>query len=263
MNNLILSYSSHNLDSIIEKIKNNDPALFMFFYGADNNYKDFEKKLNALSIPYIGCMDSGRLVAGRYLLDNNSIVGMSISKKVINKIIIESIDMSPDRTPEIIKNESREKFVKAAAKLGIDLQNPDMERDIAIDILYGLNSATPVLEGQSVAGLMLQTAGGSSGGKTDFKESNVISSAGSGHVGAFALIRFNEKYKFVIDRISSFDTVSINALEVTKLAGPRHILELNNKPATEEYCSKIGIDISELKPDTFANYTLGLEPGER
>jgi len=262
MNNLILSYSSHNLDSIIEKIKNNDPALFMFFYGADNNYKDFEKKLNALSIPYIGCMDSGRLVAGRYLLDNNSIVGMSISKKVINKIIIDSIDMSPDRTPEIIKNESREKFVKAAAKLGIDLQNPDMERDIAIDILYGLNSATPVLEGQSVAGLMLQTAGGSSGGKTDFKESNVISSAGSGHVGAFALIRFNEKYKFVIDRISSFDTVSINALEVTKLAGPRHILELNNKPATEEYCSKIGIDISELKPDTFANYTLGLEPGD-
>ncbi len=260
MNNLILSYSSNSLNEVIEKIKTNDPGLFIFFYGANNNYKDFEEKLNKLSVPYIGCMDYGRFVTGKYLLDFDSIVGMSISKKIIDKVTIDSIDMSSDRTPEIIKNESKEKFVKAASQIGINLENPDMERDIAINLLYGLNSATPVLEGQSMAGLMLQTAGGSSGGKTDFKESNAISSAGSGHVGVFALIHLNESYKFVIDRISSFDKVSTNALVVTKLAGPRHILEFNNKPATEEYCNKIGI--SELNPDTFANYTLGIEPGD-
>jgi hypothetical protein len=152
------------------------------------------------------------------------------------------------------------KFTDAASKIGINLQNPDMERDIALNLLFGLNSANPFLEGQSMAGLMLQTAGGSSGGKTDFKETNVISSAGSGHVGAFALMHLSDNYKFIIDRISSFETVSKEALEVTKLDGPRHILEFNNRPAAEEYRRMIGID--SLSPDTFADYTLGIEPGD-
>jgi len=261
-NDFIISYSAEKIEDVLNVVSKNDPALMIFFYGAENNYKELEEKIKAVSIPFIGCMDSGRFITGEYLLDEKSIVGMSISKKVIEKLAIESIDMSSGRSADIIRNEGSEKFRKAAEKIGVDLTNPDMERDVAVNILFGLSPANPILEGQSMAGLMLQTAGGSSGGRTDFKETNVISSAGSGHVGVFALLHLSKNYKFLIDRISSFSKLETETLTVTKLAGPRHILEFNNRPAASVYCEELGIDASKLNADIFANYTLGIEPGD-
>ncbi|MBN1797914.1 MAG: FIST C-terminal domain-containing protein [Spirochaetales bacterium] len=258
----IKAYASHNIEEIIEAIKLKNTGLMIFFYGADNDYKQLDSKIASHNIPYVGCMDAGRLITGKYLLDEKSIVGLSLPTAIIANVVVDTVDMSAQRDYDAMCNDSHDKLVKAAESIGIDLAKPDMEREFAINLLYGLNSANAFLAGQSKAGLMLQTAGGSSGGKTDFKVTNVISSAGSGKLGAFALVKLSKDYKFLLDRISSFDTVENVILNVTKLADPRHILELNNKPATEAYCEAVGIREDELNPDTFANYTLGIEPGD-
>jgi len=258
----IKTFASNNIEEIIAAIKTQNTSLMIFFYGADNDYKQLESKIAPHNITYLGCMDAGRLISGKYLLDEKSIVGLSFPKDVIEDVVVDAVDMSAQRTNDAICDDSHDKLVKAAERMGIVLARPDMEREFAINLLCGLNSANAFLAGQSRAGLMLQTAGGSSGGKTDFKVTNVISSAVSGNVGAFALIRLTKDYKFLLDRISSFDKVENTILNVTKLAGPRHIVELNNKPAAQAYCEAVGIKADELNTDTFANYTLGIEPGD-
>ncbi|MBN2536101.1 MAG: hypothetical protein JXB88_24685 [Spirochaetales bacterium] len=260
--NCIISYGAKTIEEVLSAIKVNNPGFMIFFYGAGNDYKKIEEKIKPLHVPFIGCMDAGRLVSGEYLLDETTVVGMSISKEIISMIVIDTVDLSPSRSRDDIRAESRMKFQEAAQRIHIDLNNPDMEKDVAINLAFGLNSATPFLEGQSEAGLMLQTIGGSSGGKTDFIETNVISSSGSGHVGAFAMIHLNDPYKFIMDRVSSFTSYEEKTLKVTKLADPRHILELNGKPATNAYCEALGIPLSELTPEIFANNTLGIDPGD-
>jgi hypothetical protein len=258
----IKAFASENISEIIDAIKHENTGLMIFFYGAGNDYAQLESKIAGHNIPFIGCMDAGRLMTGKYLLDEKSIVGLSFPKEIIAAVAVDTVDMSAERSYDAMFNDSHDKLAKAADKIGIDLTDPDMEREFAINLLYGLTSANAFLAGQTKAGLMLQTAGGSSGGKTDFKVTNVISSTGSGRLGAFALIRLAKDYKFLIDRISSFDRVENTVLHVTKLADPRHILELNNKPAVQAYCEAVGIRADELDPDIFANYTLGLEPGD-
>lgn len=260
--NSIISYGAKTIEEVLAVINTNNPGFMIFFYGAENDYKKIEEKIKSLHVPFIGCMDAGRLVTGQYLLDETTVAGMSISKEIINSIVIDIVDLSTSRSRDDIRAESRRKFHEAAKKINIDLDNPDMERDVAINLVFGLNSATPFLEGQSEAGLMLQTVGGSSGGKTDFIETNVISSAGSGHAGAFALIHLNNNYKFIMDRVSSFTPYEEKTLRVTKLSGPRHILELNGKPASTAYCEALGIQLSGLTPEIFANNTLGIDPGD-
>ncbi|MBN2441363.1 MAG: FIST C-terminal domain-containing protein [Spirochaetales bacterium] len=261
-NDLIISHEGNTLEEVVQGINKGNPGLMLFFYGASHDYKALEKKLMPLNVPFLGCMDAGRFVTGKYLLDEKSIVGMSISSEIIEAIEINTVDCSSSRSRDDIRKESKQKFLEAAKKVSIDLNNPDMERDLAINIVFGLNSATPFLEGQSEAGLMLQTVGGSSGGRTDFIETNIISSAGSGHLGAFALLRLHKSYKFIMDRVSSFDPKADKTLTVTKLENPRHILEMNGKPATHAYSEALGIDSNSLSPESFAHYTLGIDPGD-
>jgi hypothetical protein len=263
MGNFAISFAADNIDDVLKNIVKGEPGLLLFFYGADNDFRKLGEKIEKTKIPYIGCMDAGRLVTGKYLLDEKSVVGMSIPKEAIEKLLVYTIDLSPSKSRDAVRKESQEKMMQTASVLGIDLANPDMERDILINLVYGLSSANPLLEGQSKAGMMLQTVGGSSGGKTDFKVTNVISSAGNGTVGVCAMIRLSRDYKFAIDRISSFSKPGDTILTVTKLSDPRHILEINNKPAIDAYCEAIGIPVQSLNSGTFADFTLGIEPGDK
>ncbi|MCB1160041.1 MAG: FIST C-terminal domain-containing protein, partial [Leptospiraceae bacterium] len=153
------------------------------------------------------------------------------------------------------------KYLSSLKNSGIDRNSPDMEREFVINLLYGLASANPVLEAQSEISLFLQTVGGSSGGKLDFIHSEVMTNGMKGKIGASAIIRLKKDYKMVIDRISSFEQVK-GSLKVTALENPRHIRELNGKPALDEYLSSVGETKDNLSASLFARYTLGIEPGD-
>jgi hypothetical protein len=189
-------------------------------------------------------------------------VACAFSSSLFAALTFAQVNMDASQSYAAIRQESMEKLQAAAREIGIDLASPDMEREFAINLLYGLQSATPYLEGQSMAGMMLQTVGGSSGGKLDFINSNVISHLGSGPLGVFGLFRLKEAFGFSMDRVSCFNLLEGKELHVSKISAPRHILEFNGKPAVTEYCRLLDIAPGEISPDTFARFTLGIDPGD-
>ncbi|MBN1698749.1 MAG: hypothetical protein JW881_14635 [Spirochaetales bacterium] len=261
-NELIKTASGKNPEEVINKIKDDRTGFILFFYGADIDTESLYNTLKKTDVLFAGCMDSGRLYDNSYLLDTTSVTAMSFSKKLFSSSAFGLIDMSPEISPDEVRSASKKTFIRAAQEASISLDNPDMERDFAINLCYGLNSATPFLEGQSEAGMMLQTVGGSSGGKTDFVTTNVMSHLGRGKIGVVALFKLADEYAFKAGRVSSFDILQGKKLTVTKLDGPRHIVEFDGRPASEAYAQAVRLEGKDLTPDTFANYTLGIEPGD-
>ena len=260
-NQYISSELFHDTNEILTHIENKNPGLVLCFYGADFDYTTLYNILKKTGVPFLGCMDIARLSNSGYHFETTSVAVMTISKDILEKVGVIVYDMRKTTSNQTMYQTSKDEYTKALTKLGFDFSSPDMEREFTINILYGLQSANSALSAQNEVSLFLQSVGGSSGGKLDFKTSSVISSRGMGAIGATAVIRLKPEFTFLIDRTSSFDTMD-GRLVVTKLAGPRHILELNNRPAAEEYARVIGKSVGELGPAVYAMYTLGIEPGD-
>ena len=260
-NQYISSQLFHNSSEIPSTIQDKNPGLILCFYGADFDYTTLFHTLKKTGIPFLGCMDIARLSNSEYHFETNSVAVMTISKEILEKVGIIAYDMRKTTSNHSMYQSSKDEYQRILKKLGFDLSSPDMERDFSINLLFGLQSANSVLSAQNEVSLFQQTVGGSSGGKLDFVSSSVISSKGMGSIGATAVIRLKPEYYFLIDRASSFDPME-GKLAVTKLASPRYILELNNRPAAEEYARVIGKSTSDLGAAVYAMYTLGIEPGD-
>jgi len=236
-------------------------AFIICFYGSEYPYSKLYNALMELKVPFIGCMDIARLEGNEYIMAPDSAVAMCLPKEMVEAVSVVAYDMRKSCSYDAIRLNAKDQFVRGMEKAGIQSKAPDLERDLAINLLYGLQSANPVLEALTDESLFLQSVGGSSGGKLDFKSSNVISSKGRGAIGATAFIRLKEEYFFQIERVSSFEKQN-SRLTVTKLASPRHILEFNGKPAQDEFASAVGKSPAEFSPSLFAQFTLGVEPGD-
>lgn len=261
MNKHIETYFSDSPFHLAKSIDKERAALIVVFYGSDFDYKSLYHNLKELKIPFIGCMDTGRLFNKHYYLESNTSAAMVFHKDLIEKVRIVSYDMRSSNSYENIRQTSKEQYKSLFQKMNIDPSNPDLEREFAINLLFGLQSANPVLEAQSEVSLFFQTLGGSAGGKFDFKNAPVISSNGYGNIGTTAMIRLREGFYFRTDLSSSFNKTEYN-LQATKIGSPRQIKEFNGRPAAEEYARILNISKSELGPQTFAKYTLGLETGD-
>ncbi|MFH1242140.1 MAG: FIST C-terminal domain-containing protein [Pseudomonadota bacterium] len=261
-NQLVKTMRDTNIENLLTSLIDKDTVFILFFYGADVDFNLLYDSLKMTDIAFMGCMDAGRLSDDSYYLAEKSIAGMSFSNRVFEKYAFGTVDMSPEASSDKIRDSSRRELQKACQGINLDLSNPDMKRDFIINLAYGLNSATPFLEGQTQAGMMLQSIGGSSGGKTDFITTNVMSHLGIGEIGAFGVFRLNKDFNYDMNRVSSFERQKGKILKATKLAGPRHVLEFNGKAAVNEYCSVLNISIDKLGPEIFADYTLGIEPGD-
>ncbi|MBF0564665.1 MAG: FIST C-terminal domain-containing protein [Nitrospirae bacterium] len=261
-NEFIKTTSGKDINRVVDEIIGKDTLFILLFYGADANVESIYDALKKSGKYFLGCMDSARFLDKQYSDDTQNIAAMSFSSKLFSDYAFDIVDVSENRSREQIREESYKKFYNAAKGTSIDLSNPEMKRDFAINLVYGLNSATPFLEGQTRAGMMLQTVGGSSGGKADLLVSNVISHGGIGKMGAFFLGRLAEGFEFFIDHTSSFDRLPGKQLVVTKLSNHCHILEFNNLPAAREYASVLGISVNNLSPEIFATYTFGIEPSK-
>ncbi|MBN2737196.1 MAG: FIST C-terminal domain-containing protein [Spirochaetales bacterium] len=261
-NQLISTAAGNSVSEVLAALGLENPAFYMFFFGADADVESITAGLKKTGVPFMGCMDAGRLSDNKYFLDTKSISAMALSRELFEGMAFETVEMGSSVARDTISHQSAEALKKAAEKCGINLDNPDMERDFAINILYGLDSANSFLEGQAVAGMMLQSVGGSSGGKTDFVSSSVISHLKSGSIGIVGLFKLKPQYAFIMDRVSSFEALGGKNLVITELKGPRNIQGINGNSAVDEYCKAVGIDRSKLGPQTFADFTLGIDPGD-
>lgn len=260
-NQKIFSQLFQNSKDILSFIEGKNVGLLICFYGSDFDYTELYNTLKSTKIPFVGCMDIARLSNTQYHFETTSVAVMTISEDILEKVGIIAYDMRKTISSESMFQTSEQKYKNLLNKLEFNLAAPDMEREFTINILYGLQSANSILSAQNKVSLFLQSVGGSSGGKLDFKSSSVISSRGMGAIGATAVIRLKPEYSFLIDRTSSFEQME-GKLVVTKLASPRYILELNHRPAAQEYARAIGKPVSGLNPAIYAMYTLGVEPGD-
>jgi hypothetical protein len=258
---MIQTYSFKDLDSIDGVLDARKVGLIICFYGANYPYQELYEKLKYSKIPFLGCMDFARMEDGIYNFDEESAAMIVFQKKIFSTVEIVAYDMRNSSSSYSIQLSARDQFEAAFRKTDIKKGTPDLEKEFAIHLLYGLQSGNPPLNACSELSMFLQSVGGSSGGKLDFKHSSVICSKGYGAIGATALIRLAPEYSMLIERVSSFEKVH-ETLRVTAIDGPRQILEFNGKPAAEEYARLIGKSISSLGPAVFADYTLGMEPGD-
>jgi hypothetical protein len=259
--NYVSVVHGNSLEALKPQINFNHSALLLVYFGSNCDYKHLYSFLKKQKVPFIGSMDTGRLFNNSYLLEPDSIVVMSLSKEVIKKVQVVSFDMRQSVSHASIKSVSGDLFHKALTKMNINLINPNLEKTFAINLLYGLNSANPVLEAQTDVSLYFQTVGGSSGGKLDFKNAPVISSQGYGNIGTTAVIELEDRFFFRTDLTTSFQKLE-GSLKVTDLKNSRHIAGLNGNNAVSEYAKLIGLREDELSPSVFAAYSLGMETGD-
>ncbi|MBF0473585.1 MAG: hypothetical protein HQK91_09830 [Nitrospirae bacterium] len=261
-NNYVRNSSGTDISQIVKNIINEDTLLLIVFYGADVDSDNLFDVLKKTGRYFIGCMDYARMSQDNYLLDTHSITVMSFSKHLFESITFGIVNMSEDISYDKIRADSLKELIKAAEAISLDLANPNMKKEFIVNLLYGLNSATPFLEGQTQASMMLHSVGGSSGGKTDFLHSNVMCHLGIGKIGVFMAARLALDFEYEIGRVSCFELMKDIELEVTRLYGPRHILEFNHREAALEYCDKLMVPFDQLTVSVFANYTLGIDPGD-
>ena len=261
MNNPTETYLLESPSQVRELTSKSNLAFIIVFFGSDFDYVSLYHELKKSKLPFIGCMDTGRLFNDRYCLDSNTAVAMLFSKEIIEKVKIVSYDIRLSNSYQSIHLSSQEQYKSLFEKMQINPANPNLEREFAINLFFGLQSANPVLQGQSEVSIFFQTIGGSAGGKLDFKHAPVICSKGYGNIGTTAMIRLKENYYFLSDINTSFQKTE-HKLKVTKLNSPRHIQEFNEKPAQEEYAKVLNLSLADLGPHVFANYTLGLETGD-
>ncbi|MCX7998898.1 MAG: hypothetical protein N3A69_08100 [Leptospiraceae bacterium] len=254
------TFHGTSVANLLENV-NKESKFILTFFGSDFDYVTLYDQLRKSKIPFIGCMDTGRLYNDKYILDSNSAVLMSFSKEIIQRVSIFAVDMRTSNSYDIIRSTTKEQFLRALKKMNIDSVNPNIERTFGINLLYGLQSANPYLEGEIEGSLYFQTVGGSSGGKFDFKNAPVISSLGYGNLGVTAIIELQPKFYYKTDLTTSFRKIE-TTLKVTKIAAPRHILEFNGNKAIEEYARVLNLQPENLTPDVFSKYTLGLETGD-
>ncbi|MCB1310070.1 MAG: hypothetical protein KDK30_17920, partial [Leptospiraceae bacterium] len=260
-NQFVQTISGMRPDEIARQAATPDAGLILCFFGADFDYEKLYHELKTTGKPFIGCMDTGRLLDDRYLLETDSAVALTLSSGLLAGVEVYCQDMRTRLSYNSIRVTSQELFQGALSRLHIDPANPDVERTVAINLLHGLQSANPVLEGQAATSLFFQSVGGSCGGKLDFKNAPAICSQGYGALAVTAIIKLKDDFKFTSDLTTSFEKVD-GQLEVTRIAAPRHILEINGQPAAEAYAALIKKSVGDLQPDDFALYTLGLEPGD-
>ncbi|MBE7440636.1 MAG: FIST C-terminal domain-containing protein [Spirochaetales bacterium] len=256
-------FESQNAADLASRLlaRKDDAGLALIFFGAEFDYKALFAGLNGSALPFIGCMDTGRLCNDNYNLTETHATAMVLPRSMIEALEIFTYDMRPELGYTAIREASANLFRNALNKLNINEKDPDLSRVFAINLVFGLMSANPVLEGQNRVSLFFQTVGGSSGGKLDFKAAPVISSRGMGPLGATAVVRLARGYSYVTGLTSSFEKTE-HKLKVTRLAGPRHILEFNGQPAAAEYARILGLSPGDLSPNTYATYTLGLDTGD-
>lgn len=260
MNSKVQTFQAASVSELLHNV-NKESKFIITFFGSDFDYVSLYDQLKKSKIPFIGCMDTGRLFNNKYFLDSTSAVLMSFSKEVIKQVRIFAVDMRTSNSYDIIRTATKEQFLRTLTKMNIDPANPDIQRYFGINLLYGLQSANPYLEGQIEGSLYFQTVGGSAGGKFDFKNAPVISSLGYGNIGVTAIIELQPNYYYKTDLTTSFQKLD-TSLKVTKIASPRHILELNGNKASEEYARILNLNVEDLTPNVFSKYTLGIETGD-
>ena len=242
------------IEDIIVDIKNQIGSFdskFIQFFASSNIFPDqiSEALQNAFkTTPMIGCTTSGEIITGKML--DNSVVVMAYNNEIFSDLKIE-----------VLTNISNDSKVVEKAFDNFDLyfkdsmKNLDPSKYLGIVLIDGLSVKEELINERIGDLTNISFIGGSAGDDLKFKKTHIFAN-GKTYENAAVLTLFKCNSKFQILKTQSFNLTK-NKVIVTKAnESTRTIIEINNKPAVEEYARLVG-KTKENISEAFSSSPLG------
>lgn len=233
---------------VINSITQEDIKLVIFFASTKYDFHQASKvfKESFSDIDVIGCTTAGEISSDGFSEGSISAMSIAADNFQTSTYVVRGIK----NKTMLAKND----LIKTAEKIGIT--NADLSNSFVITLIDGLQaSEEKVLNVLASCFNDLPLIGGSAGDDVRFKET-FVSANGEVYNDAAVVTFVKSDKKFFIYKENIYVPTDIE-FTVTKIdISKRAILELNGKPATEEYAKALGVPIEEL-PKHFMSNPLG------
>jgi hypothetical protein len=198
----------------------------------------------------IGCTSAGEYTDAVY--GRGGVAAMAIPASKINA-----------RAATLARfDESVEAGIEAACErlsraLGTPLRELDPTRHVGIVLIEGAKgNEEAVNEYLGNAAPFLSFVGGSAGDDIAFRRTELFLDGESTDNGA-ALLVMEMNVPFAVVKTCNYEPTN-KSVTITKLGGPRVVLELDGRPAREVYAEILGVDPAVLSHEHFLTRPLGL-----
>jgi hypothetical protein len=200
-------------------------------------------------IPMMGCTTAGEIVTGKML--DNSVVAMAFSSEIIQDCKIEVL-------PNILKDEKAvdTAFDSFSQYYHDSMANLDSRKYVGFVLIDGLSRKEEKINERIGDLTNITFIGGSAGDDSHFKKTYIFANGKTyENAAVLALIKCNTAFDFL--KTQSF-VATPEKMTITKVDEPnRTIIEINHKPAVDEYARLVGKDKQHITEAFFSN-PLGL-----
>jgi hypothetical protein len=238
-----------------EQINPFESKLIQFFASSNIDTSRISGEMQAAfpNIPIIGCTTAGEIISGKML--DNSIVAMAFGSGIIKNLSIEILtDICTDHHAVDKAFTQFEKFTHCT------MDKLDTGRFVGMVMIDGLSMQEEKIN-ERIGDLTNVTfIGGSTGDDLKFEKTYLYANGKTySNAAILTLIECNTEFDILKAQslVTSGKTVTITKANEAK----REIIELNGKPAAQEYARLLNIDKSNLS-SAFVTNPLGLVLGE-
>jgi hypothetical protein len=237
----VVHTAQESLDEIVHELRAGlgDTQKVVILFFAPN--RPGEKIVSSLRAAWpntliIGCSTAGEISTGR--AQNSSVVAAGMGGALVKRAAVACADYAHgvgegvnDAVTELERTFGPLNQLDPKTHVGL----------VFIDSTHGVEESTHVELGNRAP--LLAFVGGSAGDDLAFKETRVVTSAGSTHHGC-ALMLLELVRPFRVAKACHFGPTDTH-FRVTKVEG-RRLLELDGKPASEVYARYVGCAPEEL-----------------
>lgn len=230
-------------------------SVLVFFCSIDYDLEILGQELKQkFSCPIVGCTTAGEIGPSGY--SDHSITAFTIEseKLLVYSNLIENVTACDALTIEKLASDATRQIETAKAKL-------PGSSPFGFLLIDGLSSKEEHVIGQLYHALgNVPILGGSAGGGTEFKDTFVYCDGKfHGHAATFAV--FCTSLPFEVFRMQHF-LPNDGKLVITE-ARPeeRLVIEINGRPAAQEYARCLGLDMNNLSSEVFAMHPVMLKLG--
>nr|WP_321452552.1 FIST N-terminal domain-containing protein [uncultured Carboxylicivirga sp.] len=255
-----IAYSQHtDIENIVADLKNQidgfDTKLIQFFASSNINPEKISEKLYDAygNVPIMGCTTSGEILSGKIL--DNSIVMMAMGSEIVDDCKIEVLTNIQSNILSVEKA-----FASFESYFGTKVSDLDTEKYVGLVLIDGLSGQEEKINERIGDLTNVSFIGGSAGDDLKFEQTHVFANGKAySNAAVIALLKCNTEFDIL--KTQSFKTTN-QKVEVTKADElTRTIIELNGRPAVEEYTALVGVDKANVAA-AFARKPVGLVAGD-
>ena len=243
------------INSIINDLKSQigsfDAKLIQFYASSnidpqkisEHIYKSFG------NVPTIGCSTSGEIISGQML--DNSVVLMAMGSEIIEDCKIEVL--TNIKTDSSVVDKAFDSF---STYYKGDMATLDPEKYVGIVLIDGLSGKEEAINERIGDLTNITFVGGSAGDDLKFEKTYLYAN-GQTYTNAAVLALIKSKVKFDVIKTQSFKSTNKRCVITKAEESSRTVIEINGKPAVEEYASLIGIEKNNVSK-AFSKHPVGL-----